>query len=81
MLEKLVTDLENLYQEGIITHNDLLKAKVKLNEVNLKLLKAQNGLSLAKMALCQVTGLPLETDIRLTDSLRQHYPPSLMMIM
>ncbi len=75
MLEKLVTDLENLYQEGIITHNDLLKAKVKLNEVNLKLLKAQNGLSLAKMALCQVTGLPLETDIRLTDSLSTTLSP------
>lgn len=73
MLVDLLKDLENYYNEGIITNNDLLKAKVKLNEVNLKLLQAKNGLSLSKMALCQIIGLPLDSDITLTDSLSGVY--------
>ena len=73
MLDTLLVDLQNIYDEGIITNNDLLKAKVKLNEVNLKLLKANNGLVLSKMALCQIIGLPLNTEIELTDSLTGLY--------
>lgn len=69
LLEKLSVDLENLYAEGIIIKNDLLKVKVKTNEVNLNLLKAKNGLTLSRMALCQLTGLPLSSSIILTDSL------------
>lgn len=71
MLENLLKDLQNIYNEGIITNNDLLKAKVKLNEVNLKLLQANNGLTLSKMALCQTVGLPLDSKIILTDSLNK----------
>lgn len=73
MLDTLLVDLQNIYDEGIITNNDLLKAKVKLNEVNLKLLKANNGLVLSKMALCQIIGLPLNTEITLSDSLTGLY--------
>ncbi|RLD63690.1 MAG: transporter [Bacteroidetes bacterium] len=73
MLDTLLIDLQNIYDEGIITNNDLLKAKVKLNEVNLKLLKANNGLTLSKMALCQIIGLPLNSEIALSDSLSDLY--------
>lgn len=69
LLDKLNTDLENYYAEGIIIKNDLLKVKVKKNEAELNLLKAQNGLTLSKMALCQQIGLPLTTDIMIADSL------------
>ncbi len=64
LIDKLVSDLENLKIEGIITSNDVLKAKVKQSEANLLLYKATNGLKLSKMALCQQIGLSLDSDIK-----------------
>jgi outer membrane protein len=69
MLERLLVDLNNIYDEGIITNNDLLRAKVKYNEVGLKNLKANNGSQLAQMALNQTLGFPLDTVIELSDSI------------
>jgi outer membrane protein TolC len=63
LLDKLVSDLENLKVEGIITNNEVLKAKVKQSEADLMLYKAQNGLKLSKMALCQQVGIPIDADI------------------
>jgi outer membrane protein TolC len=69
MLKKLLFDLENYQKEGIVIDNDLLKVRVKVNETELSLLKANNGLTLSKMALCQMIGLPLDALIDLNDSL------------
>ncbi len=63
LIDKLVSDLENLKSEGIIINNDVLKAKVKQSEADLMVFKAQNGLKLSKMALCQQVGLPIDSDI------------------
>ena len=60
LLDQLVTDLENIYAEGIITRNDVLKAQVKQNEAKLKSLKAENGFELSKMALAQIIGMNSE---------------------
>ncbi|TVQ11909.1 MAG: TolC family protein [Bacteroidetes bacterium] len=65
MLDQLVKDLENLFAEGIITHNQVLQARVKYNEVELLQLQAENGLSLARMALNQHIGLPLHSQAEL----------------
>ncbi len=67
MLQALVIDLENYFQEGLITKNDLLKAKVKENEASMLLLKVNNGLVLSKMALFQQIGLPLNSQIEIED--------------
>lgn len=75
LLENLSADLENYYAEGMIIKNDLLKVKVKMNEAQLNLVKANNGLSLAKMALCQQVGLPLTQDVVLADSLSTMLEP------
>jgi len=69
MLVKLVSDLENIYSEGIITDNDLLRARLKLSGAGIQFLKAENGMELSKMALCQMTGLTYTSGITLTDSL------------
>ncbi|HXK80651.1 MAG TPA: TolC family protein [Bacteroidales bacterium] len=71
MLERLIEDLENIHQEGIITYNDVLKAKVKYNEVELQYIKANNGLALSKMALCQIIGLPLYSEIKLENEISE----------
>jgi outer membrane protein TolC len=71
MLTRLVSDLENIRSEGIITNNDLLKAKLKLSESDLLLLEAKNGMEISKMVLCQMTGVPYSSSIALTDSLNK----------
>lgn len=65
MVDTLIYDLENLLEEGIITRNEVLKAKVKRNSILLQLTKAQNGLELARMALNQTLGVPLDTTLML----------------
>ncbi len=69
LLSKLKTDLEELYNEGIILKNDILRVNVKTNEAQLNLFKATNGLKLSQMALCQLIGMPFETEILLADTL------------
>jgi len=63
-----ITELEEYMVEGLITNNDMLKAKVKLNEAKINLLKAENGCALLKMALYQHIGLPLKSQIKLADN-------------
>ena len=67
MLAKLDTNLTESVKEGVATKADGLKVKVKLNEAEVAVTKAENGLSLSKMALNQLCGLPLENQITLKD--------------
>lgn len=67
LLEKLVGDLENLEEEGIISANDLLRARTELCNAEVNVLKAENGYKLAQMALNQVIGSDLRTDTRPLD--------------
>jgi len=71
MLTRLVSDLENIHSQGIITKNDLLKAKLKLSEADMLLLEADNGMEISKMILCQMTGVSYSNGISLTDSLEK----------
>ena len=68
-IDTLLTDVRNLHQEGIITNNKVMRVKVKKNQIELELMKAKNGLQLARMALNQNIGLPLDTVVHLADSL------------
>ena len=68
MLQKAEQDIEAAVAEGTMTKADLLKLRVSLNDAQVSRQKAENGLMLSKMALCQIIGLPLDTDIHLDDS-------------
>ena len=57
LLDHLGQDLESLYAEGMTTRNEVLKVQVKKNEVELSLVKAENGLELSKMLLGQIIGV------------------------
>jgi outer membrane protein TolC len=61
LLDTLVKDIENYIEEGIVLNNDYLKATIKLNEVELNIMKTEHGIQLSKMALCQKIGLPLHS--------------------
>ena len=67
VVAKLDTNITALFDEGMVTKADVLKVKVKMNEADLSMIKATNGLSLSRMALNQVCGLPLDKQIKLAD--------------
>lgn len=69
LLEALVSDLENYQEEGLIKMNDLMKARVKLNEAELNKQKVENGLKLSRMVLNQMMGADLHDEFVLTDSI------------
>ena len=71
VVKKLDSDVEKMIHEGVATRADGLKVKVKVNEAEMNVTQAQDGLVLSKMLLCQLCGLPLESDITLADENRE----------
>ena len=69
LLDALVKTVNDAYETGMVTKNDVLKVKVKQNEAQLQLQKANSGLELTRMALCRVTGLDFNTQIEATDTI------------
>lgn len=67
LVTKLDSDVSKMVAEGVATKADELSVKVKVNEAEMTLTKVENGLSLSKMVLCQLCGIPLDTPITLTD--------------
>ena len=65
LVQKLDSDVQQMVAEGVATKADGLSVKVKVNEAEMTLTQVDNGLSLSKMLLCQLCGLPLDADIRL----------------
>ncbi len=62
-LDELYRNIDAALRQGMATRNDLLKVQVKLNEAELKQLKARNAVRLARINLCHTIGLPLDSDI------------------
>lgn len=56
-------DVDALAEEGMATPSDQLKVRMKLAEAEQKLGIAEDGLSLSRMALCQLCGLDLDANI------------------
>lgn len=67
LVKKLDSDVSKMVAEGVATKADELSVKVKVNEAEMTMTKVENGLSLSKMVLCQLCGIPLDTPITLAD--------------
>lgn len=67
LLQKLDSDIDKMIAEGVATKADGLSVKVKVNEAEMTLTKVDDGVSLSKMVLCQLCGLPIDTSIQLAD--------------
>lgn len=67
MLDTLKNNINAMFQEGIATRTDILNVEVKLNEANVDLVKVENGVSLARMELARICGLPINTELELDD--------------
>ena len=71
MLDSLEGQLSDMYELGLAPKSEQLKVTVQKNDAELALLKANNGLKILKMHLCQLIGLPLDTDIELPLEFKQ----------
>lgn len=69
LLRQMDQNVEIMKQEGVATASDQLSVRVKLNEAEMSQIKAQNGLALSKMLLCQLCGMPLDSEIMLKDEM------------
>ncbi len=66
MLEQLDKDVEAAVRHGLRHRNDRMKVQVKLNDVDLQLLKAQNGVTLSKMNLNKLIGREMTRPVDLS---------------
>lgn len=74
---KLLDNLEDAEAVGMAMSNDVMKARVRYNEAGLLLQKARNGQVLARMNLCRLVGLDLQTEVSLQDSLTEMIDPAI----
>lgn len=68
-LDTLQRDVTAAFNAGLVTQNDRLKVALKRHEMESNMLKLNNGITLASMALCQLVGVDYTENIRLTDTL------------
>ncbi len=67
MLQHLDEDVQKMISEGVATKSNGLTVSVKLNEAEMTLTKVDDGLALSRMLLCQLCGLPLDSNPTLAD--------------
>lgn len=67
LLAKMDSDIQKMIAQGVATKADGLSVAVKKNEAEISLTKAEDGLDLSKMLLCEICGIPISTQFKLTD--------------
>jgi len=67
LLDSLHSNVKAMIAQGVATPSDLLTVDVKLNSANVDLVKVNNGLTLSRMALARLCGLPVDTPMTLAD--------------
>ncbi len=68
LVEAHLRDVQNFYDQGLASLNDVLKVKVLLASVQSVQLQAGNGITLSTMALNSLIGLPVGTEIGILSS-------------
>lgn len=76
LAQKLNEDVKKMIREGVATRADGLKVEVAVNTADMQIARIQSGVSLAKMALCELCGLDLNGDIQLSDERDADRPPT-----
>lgn len=67
LVDSLYNNVNALERNGMATRSDVLTVEVKRNEAQIAQTKVSNGLTLSRMALAQICGLPVDADMRLQD--------------
>jgi outer membrane protein TolC len=66
-------DVQSWQGQGLITNNEVLKVQVQLSDVQLRQIDARNNVQLARIALNNVIGLPLDANIQLTTDISHEH--------
>lgn len=66
-------DIQNLFAQGMVTNNEVLKVQVQLSNVQLLQIDSENAVRLAMMGLNNLIGISLDTEIHLESNIR-HQP-------
>ena len=67
LVEKLDSNVYRMIGNGVATRAEGLQVDVKVNEAQMALTQVDNGLTLARMFLCQLCGLPMNDQIVLKE--------------
>lgn len=67
LVKKLDDDVKKMIRQGVATKADGLKVDVKVNEADMDITRVDDGVTLAKMLLCQLCGIPMTDKITLAD--------------
>ena len=67
LVKKLDSDVQKMIREGVATRSEGLSVSVKVNEAEMAVMKVNDGLTLSKMLLCQLCGLPVDEQVTLAD--------------
>jgi len=67
LIAQVDSNVHVMIDEGVATKSEALKVKVRLNEAEITVTKAEDGLNLSKMALNQLCGIPLDETYSLSD--------------
>jgi len=67
LLDTLDYNVRAMLEQGVATRGDLLSVDVKLNQAQVDLVKVDNGLALSRMALAQLCGLPVHSQLTVVD--------------
>lgn len=67
LLRKLDADVQKMIKEGVATRSEGLSVSVKLNEAEMNVTQVEDGLTLSRMLLCQLCGIPINENITLAD--------------
>ena len=77
LLDSLYHNVEAMIAEGVATQSDGLTVAVKQNEAQITLTKVSDGLSLSKMLLAQICGLPINMPYTLADEIEELHEENL----
>lgn len=78
LVQKLNDDIHKMIKEGVATRADGLKVDVAVNEAEMTKAKVDNGLALSKMFLCQMCGMPMDSNIMLEDEDKENLEAELV---
>lgn len=67
LLVRLNNDVDAMLAEEVATQGDVARVRVKLNEAQMSLTRANNGVALARMVLFQLCGLDLSSNAQLAE--------------
>ena len=71
LLKQLNDDVHKMIREGVATRADGLNVDVRVNEAEMAKMRVDDNLTLSKMLLCQLCGLPMDSEITLADEGRE----------